>query len=153
MFFYCRKFSYRIEEILPKQLVPSQRSTNVSRTTITARNASPQGGKLLILRPTLPFHHTDAVNVQRINLQYSIDLIPNENKSIDAAPGQRNKSNALKSSEDNNTLPMIRSSSSSGNPPPPTTTTTTKNNNTKEKPTNNKFNNRFNPRKTGDGTV
>ena len=134
-FTFSRKLAYRIEEILPKQLASSQRNTNVSRTTVSTRHPSPQGGKLLILRPTLPFHHTDAVNVQRINLQYSIDLIPNENKSIDAGPGQRNKSNALKSSEENNTLPMIRSSSSSVNPP------TTK--------TNSRTDNRFNPRKTG----
>ena len=80
-----------------------------------ARSLSPQGGKLLILRPTLPFHHTDAVNVQRVCLQYAIDLIPSENKSNDSPFGQRNKPLALKQPEQTNNLPMIRSSSTTGN--------------------------------------
>jgi hypothetical protein len=52
------------------------------KSSALARSASPQGGKLLILRPTLPFHHTDAVGVQRIRLQYEIDLIPQNTASI-----------------------------------------------------------------------
>ncbi len=80
-----------------------------------ARSTSPPGGKLLILRPTLPFHHTDAVNVQRISLQYAIDLVPNENKSNDTTHGQQSKSNSFKHSEQTNNLPIIRSPTSPAN--------------------------------------
>jgi hypothetical protein len=80
-----------------------------------ARSNSPPSGKLLILRPTLPFHHTDAVNVQRVNLQYAIDLIPNENKPHDSTVGQRNKPNALKQSEQINNLPIIHSTQTPAN--------------------------------------
>ena len=97
----------------------------------------PPTGKLLILRPTLPFHHTDAVNVQRISLQYSIDLIPNENRSNDTTPGQRNKINGLKQLEQTSNLPMIRSSSSSSKT------------NTKEKSVSNKTEDRTHQRKNG----
>lgn len=95
-------FFFRVEEILPKQFPNTQR--NQSKTSMIARSNSPQNGKLLILRPTLPFHHTDAVNVQRISLQYAIDLIPN-------------KSTTPKQIEQTNNLPMIRSSSTASTPP------------------------------------
>lgn len=107
---------FRMEEILPKQFPQPQR--NVSKTSMVARSStSPQGGKLLILRPTLPLHHTDAVNVQRICLQYAIDLIPNN-----AHSNGTSKSNVLQQLEQASHLPAIRASSSSPsatNPTPP----------------------------------
>ncbi|CAF4831835.1 unnamed protein product, partial [Rotaria socialis] len=69
---YISTDAFKIEEILPKQFPHSQQ--NPSKTSMVARSNSPQNGKLLILRPTLPFHHTNAVNIQRICLQYAIDL-------------------------------------------------------------------------------
>lgn len=60
----------------------SQTRRTQFKTTSLARSLSPQGGKLLILRPTLPFHHTDAVSVQRIRLQYEIDVVPQRNVSL-----------------------------------------------------------------------
>jgi hypothetical protein len=136
--FFSPYFSFliRIEEILPKQFPSSPRNT--SKAAVIARGNSPQGGKLLILRPTLPFHHTDAVNVQRISLQYAIELIPNDTTS-----GQRNKAQALKQSEQTNNLPRIRSSSSSIVNHPPAKT------NTKDKSPANKIEDRTHQRKTG----
>lgn len=131
---------FRIEEILPKQFPQTQK--NSSKTTMAVRSGSPQTGKLLILRPTLPFHHTDAVNVQRVCLQYAIDLMPHDNKSTDLPFGQRNKPNALKQSEKNNSLPMIRPSSATGN------NSTTKSN-TKDKPVSNKVEDRLFQRQSG----
>lgn len=80
---------------------------------MVARSISPQNGKILILRPTLPLHHADAVNVQRVCLQYAIDLIPSDNKRSDSPYAQRNKTHALKPPEQTNNLPMIHSSASS----------------------------------------
>ena len=97
---------FRMEEILPKQFPHAQR--NLSKTSMVARSTSPQGGKLLILRPTLPLHHTDAVNVQRICLQYAIDLIPSN-----AHSNGTSKSNVLQQLEKASHLPAIRASSSS----------------------------------------
>jgi hypothetical protein len=133
---------FRIEEILPKQFPHTQRNT--TKTSVVARSNSPQTGKLLILRPTLPFHHTDAVNVQRISLQYAIDLIPNENKSNNSTPVQQNKYNSLKQSEQTNNLPMLRSS--------PTTNASPNKSNTKDKSISNKIEDRTYQRKDG-GTV
>jgi hypothetical protein len=118
-----------VEELLPKQLHQSRR--NLSKSSSVARSVSPQGGKLLILRPTLPFHHTDAVKVQRINLQYAIDLIPNENKS-----------STPKLSEEINHFPMIRSPSNLTSFPIHKT-------NIKDKPTSNKPEDRTHQRKNG----
>jgi hypothetical protein len=136
--YFC---SIRIEEILPNQFTPSQR--NISKATITARSNSPQGGKLLILRPTLPFHHSNAVNVQRINLQYAIELIPNEIKSNDNVPRQRRRSNTMKQSDQTNNLPLLRSSSSSVVNQPAAKPIT------KEKTPANKIEDRTHQRKTG----
>ncbi|CAF0766972.1 unnamed protein product [Rotaria sordida] len=136
---YLSTDAFKIEEILPKQFPQVQRST--SKTSMVARSISPQSGKLLILRPTLPFHHTDAVNVQRVCLQYAIDLIPNENKLNDSPYAQRHKSNALKQSEHTTNLPMIRSSSPATNK-----------SNTKDKPTSNRTEDRIQQRKN-DGAV
>jgi hypothetical protein len=87
----------------------------MSKSSSFARSLSPQGGKLLILRPTLPFHHTDAVNVHRVCLQYAIDLVPNENLSSSGTiPPHRNRLTVLKQPEQTNNLPMISTSSSSG---------------------------------------
>jgi len=88
----------RIEEILRKQYHQSRR--NLSKSSSLPRSLSPQRGKLLILRPTLPFHHTDAVNVQRVCLQYAIDLIPHG-----TLPTHRNQLNSSKQPEQTNTLP------------------------------------------------
>jgi hypothetical protein len=112
LFFFC--FLNRLEDVLPKQYHQSRR--NISKSSSIARSLSPQSGKLLILRPTLPFHHTDAVNVQRVCLQYAIDLIPNENLTSTALTN-RNKSNVLKNPEQTNNLPMISTSSSGVNIP------------------------------------
>jgi len=89
----------------------------MSKSSSLARSLSPHGGKLSILRPTLPFHHTDAVNVQRVCLQYAIDLIPNENfqGAAASAPPQRNRLSILKQPEQTNNLPMISASSSGVN--------------------------------------
>ncbi|CAF3514311.1 unnamed protein product [Rotaria socialis] len=107
---YISTDAFKIEEILPKQFPHSQQ--NPSKTSMVARSNSPQNGKLLILRPTLPFHHTNAVNIQRICLQYAIDLIPSENKLNDSPYAQRHKPLTVKQPEQANNLPMIRSSSS-----------------------------------------
>lgn len=98
-----------MEELLPKAYHQSRR--NMSKSSSVVRSLSPQGGKLLILRPTLPFHHTDAVNVQRVCLQYAIDLIPNENPGS-AHVSNRNKLTVLKQPEQTSSLPMLSSSSS-----------------------------------------
>ncbi|CAF0848400.1 unnamed protein product [Rotaria sp. Silwood1] len=137
---YISTDAFKIEEILPKQFPQTQR--NASKTSMVARTISPQNGKLLILRPTLPFHHTDAVNVQRVCLQYAIDLIPNENKLNDSPYAQRNKSHALKQSEQTTNLPMIRSSSPATNMP-------TNKSNAKDKPTSNRIEDRIHQRKNG----
>ena len=134
-------FSYlsylvRIEEILPKNSPSSQ--PNTTKRSVNARSNSPQGGKLLILRPTLPLHHNDAVHVQRISLQYAIELVPNDTTS-----GQRNKVQALKQSEQTNSLPLIRSSSSSVVNQPTGKT------NTKDKSSPHKNEDRTHQRKTG----
>ena len=85
-----------MEEILPNQFPHAQR--NVNKSSVVPRSTSPHGGKLLILRPTLPLHHTNAVNVQRICLQYAIDLVPNT---------------AQKQADQPSHLPEIRASSTS----------------------------------------
>ncbi|CAF3956697.1 unnamed protein product [Rotaria sp. Silwood2] len=137
---YISTDAFKIEEILPKQFPQGQR--NASKTSMVARSISPQNGKLLILRPTLPFHHTDAVNVQRVCLQYAIDLIPNENKLSDSPYAQRSKSNVLKHSEQTTNLPMIRSSS-------PATNIPTNKSNVKDKPASNRIEDRIHQRKNG----
>lgn len=71
----------------------------------------------MILRPTLPFHHTDAVNVQRVCLQYAIDLIPNDNPLTAPVAGHRSKPIVLKQPEQTNNLPMISASSASAHAP------------------------------------
>ncbi len=134
---------FRIEEILPKHFPHTQRNT--SKTSVIARSNSPQNGKLLILRPTLPFHHTDAVHVQRISLQYAIDLVPNENRPNDSTHGQRNKTHTLKQSEQKSNFPIISSS------PTPTNVSTNKSN-TKDKSIPNRIEGRTYQRKDG-GTV
>ncbi len=131
---------FRLEELLPKQYHQSRR--NVSKSSSIARSLSPQGGKLLILRPTLPFHHTDAVNVQRVCLQYAIDLIPNENILHGTMPSNRNKSTILRQSEQTNNLPMIGASSSTANIP-------TNKSNIKEKSASNKSEEYTHQRKNG----
>jgi hypothetical protein len=113
-----------VEELLPKQLHQSRR--NLSKSSSVARSVSPQGGKLLILRPTLPFHHTDAVNVQRVCLQYAIDLIPNDHTPHGTMPIHRNKLTVLKQPEQTHGLPMISGS-------PSASTVPTNKSNTKEK--------------------
>ncbi|CAF2253394.1 unnamed protein product [Rotaria magnacalcarata] len=107
---YLSTDSFRVEELLPKSFHQSRKT--ISKSSALARSLSPQGGKLLILRPTLPFHHTDAVNVQRVCLQYAIDLIPNDNASHVPMSANRNKSNVLKNPEQTNILPMISASTS-----------------------------------------
>ncbi|UJR25607.1 hypothetical protein I4U23_006951 [Adineta vaga] len=87
---YLSADSFKIEEMLRKQYYQSRR--NLTKSSPLSRSMSPQGGKLLILRPTLPFHHTDAVSVQRICLQYAIDLVPQNTASTN-----RNKSATVKS--------------------------------------------------------
>ena len=98
-----------MEDLLPSHFHQSRR--NVSKSSVVARSLSPQGGKLLILRPTLPFHHTDAVNVHRVCLQYAIDLIPSDNPSNGSPPTHRIKSSVHQQSDSLNSLPMIRSAS------------------------------------------
>ncbi|CAM4905735.1 unnamed protein product [Rotaria socialis] len=100
----------RVEELLPKSFHQSRK--NISKSSAIGRSLSPQGGKLLILRPTLPFHHTDAVNVQRVCLQYAIDLIPNDNATHAPMSANRNISNVLKHPEQTSSLPMISASTS-----------------------------------------
>ncbi|CAF2039831.1 unnamed protein product [Rotaria magnacalcarata] len=138
---YISTDAFKIEEILPKQFPHSQQ--NPSKTSMVARSNSPQNGKLLILRPTLPFHHTDAVNVQRICLQYAIDLIPSENKLNDSPYAQRHKPLTVKQPEQTNSLPMIRSSSSlTGN-------TSINKSNTKDKTVSGRVDDRTYQRKNG----
>lgn len=129
--FFCR-----IDELLRKQYYQSRR--NLSKSSSIARSLSPQGGKLLILRPTLPFHHTDAVNVQRVCLQYAIDLIPHGK-----SPPHRSKSAVHKQPEQTKNLPMLSKSS----------VNVSKNKtNTKEKSTSNKVGEHIHQHKT-DGTI
>lgn len=135
---------FSLEELLPKQFHQSRR--NISKSSSLARSLSPHGGKLLILRPTLPFHHTDAVNVQRVCLQYAIDLIPNENfqggAAAASAPPHRNRLSILKQPEQANNLPMISASSSGVNMP-------TNKSNMKEKSASYKSEDYTHQRKTG----
>ncbi len=138
---YLSAESFRLEELLPKQYHQSRR--NMSKSSSIARSLSPQGGgKLLILRPTLPFHHSDAVNVQRVCLQYAIDLVPNENFSSGTMPPHRNKFTVLKQPEHMNGLPMI-SGSSSGNYVPSSKSST------KDKSVSNKSDDQTHQRKNG----
>ncbi|CAF3576930.1 unnamed protein product [Rotaria sordida] len=139
---YLPADSFRVEELLPKAFHQSRR--NMSKSSAIARSLSPQGGKLLILRPTLPFHHTDAVNVQRVCLQYAIDLIPNENISHDTMSTHRNKSNVFKHPEQTSSLPMISSSSSGMN-------ISTNKSTSKEKSASNKTEESMHQRKPGGG--
>ena len=127
-----------MEDFLPNQ--PHQSRRNPTKSSAIARSLSPQGGKLLILRPTLPFHHSDAVNVQRVCLQYAIDLIPNENTSNGSLPGQRNKLTVINQPEASNALPMIR-------PASPVTNTTSIRSQAKEKPAAQKHDEQPNQRK------
>ena len=135
-------FLFSLEELLPKQYHQSRR--NISKSSSIARSVSPQGGKLLILRPTLPFHHTDAVNVQRVCLQYAIDLIPNENFTSGGGtgPANRNKLTVLKQPEQTNNLPMISASSLGVNNP-------TNKSNMKEKSASHKSEDHTHQRKNG----
>ncbi|CAF3352469.1 unnamed protein product [Rotaria sp. Silwood1] len=139
---YLSADSFRVEELLPKSFHQSRR--NMSKSSALARSLSPQGGKLLILRPTLPFHHTDAVNVQRVCLQYAIDLIPNDNMPHGTMSTHRNKSNVFKHPEQTTSLPMISTSSSGFNIP-------TNKSNSKEKSASNKSEEYMQQRKTGGG--
>ncbi|CAF4305472.1 unnamed protein product [Rotaria sp. Silwood2] len=139
---YLSADSFRVEELLPKSFHQSRR--NMSKSSALARSLSPQGGKLLILRPTLPFHHTDAVNVQRVCLQYAIDLIPNENMPHGTMSTHRNRSNVFKHPEQTNSLPMISGSSSGLN-------IQTNKSNSKEKSASNKSEEYIHQRKTGGG--
>lgn len=106
-------FSNRVEELLPKSFHQSRKT--MSKSSALARSLSPHGGKLLILRPTLPFHHSDAVNVQRVCLQYAIDLIPNESASHISMSANRGRVNAFSNNEQTNSLPMIGPSTSGPN--------------------------------------
>jgi hypothetical protein len=134
-------FSFdRLEEVLPKQYHQSRR--NISKSSSIARSLSPQGGKLLILRPTLPFHHTDAVNVQRVCLQYAIDLIPNENFTSAALATNRNKPNTYKHPEQPSNLPMIGGSSTGMN-------VTTSKSSTKDKASSHRSDDYIHPRRNG----
>ncbi|CAF0898996.1 unnamed protein product [Adineta steineri] len=133
-----------IQEMPPKNSARDQRSS--SKASNHGRPMSPQSGRLLILRPTLPIHHANASNIQRINLQYSIDLVHKENKKDKSTTDQRSKSNHGKNSEQAHNLPRINSSSS-------TTGHTQKNkSNKKEKSPYNKTDDRNHRRKT-DGNV
>lgn len=114
----------------------------MSKSSSVARSVSPQGGKLLILRPTLPFHHTDAVNVQRVCLQYAIDLIPTENPTSAATSTHRNRSSGPRQAEHTNQLPMISASMSNAHMP-------TNKSNTKEKSASYKSEDFGHPRKNG----
>lgn len=114
----------------------------MSKSSAIARSLSPQGGKLLIIRPTLPFHHTDAVNVHRVCLQYAIDLAPNENLSSAPMTSNRNKLSVLKQPEQTNHIPMISASLSGVNIP-------TQKSNTKEKSASNKTDDYTHYRKNG----
>ncbi|CAF0916669.1 unnamed protein product [Adineta ricciae] len=76
---YLMADPFRIEEILRKQYYQSRK--HLSKSSPLVVNTSPRGGKLIIIRPTLPFHYTDAVDVRRICLQYAIDLVPQNPKS------------------------------------------------------------------------
>ncbi|CAF3543761.1 unnamed protein product [Adineta steineri] len=105
---YLSTDALRIEEMLRKQFYPSRR--NLSKSASLTRSMSPQTGKLLILRPTLPFHHTDAVSVQRVCLQYAIDLVPHNRIGT-----HRSKSTIIKQSEEKNNVPIINASSPSAN--------------------------------------
>ncbi|CAF3956620.1 unnamed protein product [Adineta steineri] len=133
-----------IQEMPPKNSARDQRSS--SKASNHGRPMSPQSGRLLILRPTLPIHHANASNIQRINLQYSIDLVHKENKKDKSTTGQRSKSNHGKNSEQSDNLPRINSSSST------TERTQKKKSNMKEKSPYNKTDDRNHRRKT-DGTV
>lgn len=130
----------RLEELLPKQYHQSRR--NMSKSSSAARSVSPQGGKLLILRPTLPFHHSDAVNVQRVCLQYAIDLIPNENPSSAATSTHRNRPSGHKQQEQVNQLPMISGTTSNAHMP-------TNKTHAKEKSASHKSEDFTHPRKNG----
>jgi hypothetical protein len=134
-------FVDRLEEVLPKQYHQSRR--NLSKSSTIGRSLSPQGGKLLILRPTLPFHHSDAVNVQRVCLQYAIDLIPNENfTSAALATNRNNKPNSLKHPEQPNNLPMIGAPLTSMNP-------TMGKSSSKDKASSNRSDDYIHPRRNG----
>ncbi len=133
-------FVFRLEDLLPKQYHQSRR--NISKSSAITRSISPSNGKLLILRPTLPFHHTDAVNVHRVCLQYAIDLVPNEHLSSGTLPTHRNKLTVLKQPEQTNHLPMIGASSASVNVP-------TNRSNIKEKSASNKSEDYIHQRKNG----
>ena len=112
---------------------------------MVARSSAPRDSKILVLRPTLPLHHTNATNAERVWVQCAIDLIPNENKPNDSLFGQRNKSNTLKQSNQTNNLPMIWSSS-------PTANVLTNKSNTKDKTIANGLEERLHRRKN-DGAV
>ncbi|CAF0850638.1 unnamed protein product [Didymodactylos carnosus] len=88
---YLSADTFRVEDLIPRQFHQSRRSLSKSSTLI--RSFSPQSGKLLILRPTLPFHHSDAVNVHRVCLQYAIDLQPAKNQLSTISDGNKRNQN------------------------------------------------------------
>ncbi|CAF0871164.1 unnamed protein product [Didymodactylos carnosus] len=105
---YLSADTFRVEDLIPKQFHQPRR--NLSKSSTLGRSLSPQGGKVLILRPTLPLHHSDAVNVHRVCLQYAIDLQPTKNQ---LNLSSRDKQQQNQSSNNNSSLPMLATNSKS----------------------------------------
>ncbi|UJR23306.1 hypothetical protein I4U23_026321 [Adineta vaga] len=101
---YLSTDEYKIEQIKPKKSYPEQENT---------RKSAPQSGKLLILRPTVASHQSNAVNANRVSLQHAIDLIHKDDKRDPPSNGQRNKSNSRKQPEHKQSFPRVNSASSS----------------------------------------